>query len=106
MNSTELPGPPVAGLGPAAGTPQPAGAGLTSYSLEEGLPPFVSLLPRAGKVGTLIGVLGQGFTGATNVSFNGASASFTVNTSGSPSRFYSNFSAALGPSWWLFLRLS
>jgi uncharacterized repeat protein (TIGR03803 family) len=54
----------------------------TFYSLEEGLPPFVSLLPRAGKVGTLIGVLGQGFTGATNVSFNGASASFTVNASG------------------------
>ncbi len=43
-----------------------------------GLKPFVSLLPASGKVGTKIGILGQGFQGTTSVSFNGAAATFTV----------------------------
>ena len=33
------------------------------YSLDVGLGPFVSLLPTSGKVGTSVGILGQGFTG-------------------------------------------
>jgi uncharacterized repeat protein (TIGR03803 family) len=40
--------------------------------------PFVSLLHTSGKVGDSIGILGQGFTGTTAVSFNGVSAAFTV----------------------------
>lgn len=40
--------------------------------------PFVSLVPRTGKVGATIGILGQGFTGSSAVSFNGTTATFTV----------------------------
>jgi uncharacterized repeat protein (TIGR03803 family) len=49
-----------------------------SYNTPKGLAPFVSLVSTAGKVGTSIEILGQKFTGATNVSFNGVSATFTV----------------------------
>jgi len=42
-----------------------------------GLLPFVSLVSTGGKVGTSVGILGQGFTGATSVSFNGVAAKFT-----------------------------
>jgi uncharacterized repeat protein (TIGR03803 family) len=48
------------------------------YSLNDSLQPFVSLLPISGQVGASIGILGQGFTGTTNVSFNGGPATFTV----------------------------
>lgn len=48
------------------------------YSFDMGLPPFVRLVSTSGKVGQTGGVLGQGFTGTTNVSFNGISAVFTV----------------------------
>jgi uncharacterized repeat protein (TIGR03803 family) len=50
----------------------------TFYSLDIGLPPFVSLAPPAGKVGRKIEFLGQGFTGTTVVSFNGVAANFNV----------------------------
>jgi uncharacterized protein (TIGR03437 family) len=48
------------------------------YSLNDSLQPFVSLLPTSGQFNATIGILGQGFTGTTNVSFNGGSAAFTV----------------------------
>jgi uncharacterized repeat protein (TIGR03803 family) len=48
------------------------------YSLDMGLGPFVTFVQAAGKVGQTGGILGQGFTGTTNVSLNGISASFTV----------------------------
>lgn len=50
------------------------------FSMDMGLGPFVTFLPphSAGKVGKSIGLLGQGFTGATRVTFGGASASFAV----------------------------
>lgn len=50
------------------------------YSFDIGLPPFVTFLPaqRAAKVGKPIEIFGQGFTTATNVSFNGTAANFKV----------------------------
>jgi len=50
----------------------------TVFSVAAGLPPFVSLISSRGKVGTLVEILGQGFTGASGVSFNGVPASYTV----------------------------
>ena len=50
------------------------------YSLNAGLPAFVSFLPAAGKVSATIQFLGQGFTGTTGVSFNGTAANFKVVT--------------------------
>ena len=50
------------------------------YSFDAGLGPFVSLVTDAGKVGKTIGILGQGFTGASAVSFNGTAANFTVES--------------------------
>ena len=50
----------------------------TFYSFDLGLGPFVTFLPAAGGVGATVEVLGQGFTGTTAVSLNGAAAKFTV----------------------------
>jgi len=50
----------------------------TFYSFDAGLGPFISFMPRARNVGHGVKILGQGFTGATAVSFNGTSASFVV----------------------------
>jgi uncharacterized repeat protein (TIGR03803 family) len=52
----------------------------TVYTLDTELQPFVTLLPNWGTVGASIGILGQGFTSATAVSFDGASAKFTVDS--------------------------
>ena len=48
------------------------------YSLNAGLGAFAALVPTSGKVGKSIGILGQGFTGTTAVSFNGTAATFTI----------------------------
>lgn len=49
------------------------------FSLNASLPPFVSLLPTSGKVGSTVGILGQGFSNASVVEFNGVPATtFTV----------------------------
>ncbi len=50
----------------------------TIYSLDAGLAPFTSFVFPAGKIGQTIGLLGQGFTGTSDVSFNGTAATFTV----------------------------
>jgi uncharacterized repeat protein (TIGR03803 family) len=47
---------------------------------EVDLGPFVSFVSNAGKVGQGVGILGQGFTGTSSVSFNGISAAFTVKS--------------------------
>jgi uncharacterized repeat protein (TIGR03803 family) len=59
-----------------------AGAG-TVFSLDAGLGPFVSFVPplSSGKVGSLIQILGQGFTSSSTVSFNGTPATATVKAS-------------------------
>lgn len=50
------------------------------FSLDLTLDPFVTFLPpqSQAKVGKTIGLLGQGFTGTTKVTFNGTSGSFNV----------------------------
>jgi uncharacterized repeat protein (TIGR03803 family) len=52
----------------------------TVFSLSVGLAPFVTFAPAARPVGGVVEILGQGFTGATGVSFNGTAASFTVKS--------------------------
>jgi uncharacterized repeat protein (TIGR03803 family) len=64
------------GGGTACGDSGP-GCG-TVFSLDVGLGPFVSLVRQAGKVGQTGPILGQGFTGTTNVSLNGTPGIFTV----------------------------
>jgi uncharacterized repeat protein (TIGR03803 family) len=50
----------------------------TFYSVDIGLQPFASLVSTSGRIGKSIGILGQGMTGTTSVSFNGTSAKFNV----------------------------
>ncbi len=50
----------------------------TFFSLKLGLHLFVSFSPASGRVGKLIGIFGQGFIGATAVSFGGTSAAYSV----------------------------
>jgi uncharacterized repeat protein (TIGR03803 family) len=64
-----------------ASTSTPSGHGVV-YSLDVGLGPFVTFLQRQslGKVGKTIGIFGQGFATASNVSFDGTSANFQVKS--------------------------
>lgn len=48
------------------------------YSFNANLPPFIRLLPTVGASGGVIDILGQGFTSATSVTFNGTAAAFKV----------------------------
>jgi uncharacterized repeat protein (TIGR03803 family) len=48
------------------------------FSLSVGLGPLVALVQNSGKVGQTGGILGQGFTGTTDVSIDGTPATFTV----------------------------
>jgi uncharacterized repeat protein (TIGR03803 family) len=50
----------------------------TAYSLDMGLGPFVAFVRPYEKIGQAVGILGQGLTGTTSVSFNGKAAEFTV----------------------------
>ena len=52
----------------------------TVFGVFTALEPFVSLVTSTGRIGESIGILGQGFTGTTRVSFNGTSSSFTVKS--------------------------
>jgi uncharacterized repeat protein (TIGR03803 family) len=58
--------------GPSTGTG-------TFYSFfESGMTPFAGLVTTTGKVGDRVGILGQGFTGTTSVSFGGTPATYNV----------------------------
>ena len=46
----------------------------TVFSLSKGIDPFVAFVLSAGRVGQNAEILGQGFTGATSISFNGSPA--------------------------------
>ncbi|HEY7098464.1 MAG TPA: choice-of-anchor tandem repeat GloVer-containing protein [Terriglobales bacterium] len=48
------------------------------YSVSVNQPPFIAFLPNSGEVGSTVQILGQGLNTATNVSFNGIAASFSV----------------------------
>lgn len=50
--------------------------GSVFYSLDMGFKPLINLVNWTTKVGQTVEILGQGFTGATKVSFNGVSATF------------------------------
>lgn len=51
----------------------------TFYSFfESGMKPFAGLVSTTGKVGDRVGILGQGFTGTTSVSFGGTLATYNV----------------------------
>jgi uncharacterized repeat protein (TIGR03803 family) len=50
------------------------------FSMNVSLAPFVTFLPAARPVGGVVEILGQGFTGATGVSFNGTAATFTAES--------------------------
>jgi uncharacterized repeat protein (TIGR03803 family) len=52
----------------------------TIFSLRLGLGRFVETGPTFGKVGTAVKILGTNLTGTTGVTFNGTSASFTVQS--------------------------
>ena len=76
---------PYAGLiqgtnGDFYGTTYAGGAsnGGTVFSLSVGLKAFVETQPTSGKVRAAVKILGTNLTGATSVTFNGTSATFTV----------------------------
>jgi uncharacterized repeat protein (TIGR03803 family) len=48
------------------------------FSLSTGLGPFIKTVPQMRPIGQKVIILGQGLTGATSVTFNGVSATFTV----------------------------
>ena len=50
------------------------------YSLDNNLSPLVQPVPRAGKVGKSVIILGNGLSGTTSVTFNGVQAAFTVES--------------------------
>ncbi len=50
----------------------------TLFSLSVGLGPFVALPINTAPSGTTVGILGQGLSGTTTVTFNGTPASFTI----------------------------
>jgi len=52
----------------------------TVFSLSIGLNPFISLLSTSGKVGSNVGILGQGFDSSSVVKFNGVTATTTTLT--------------------------
>jgi hypothetical protein len=62
------------GMTERGGTPGKGGI----YSFDYGVSPFASLVTTVGTVGKTIGILGQGFSGTTSVTFNGTPASFKV----------------------------
>ena len=58
--------------------PEDAEGGGTFYSLTDRQASFAKLVLSVAKAGTWVGILGQGFTNASDVSFNGQTARFEV----------------------------
>ena len=55
-----------------------ANGGGTVFSITTGLRPFVKMLPTSGPAGAIIRIQGTNLLGATEVTFNGIAAPFTV----------------------------
>jgi uncharacterized repeat protein (TIGR03803 family) len=67
----------IYGMTHHGGSPNPVYGVL--YSFDAGLKPFASLVVIwSGKVGTSVGILGQGFSSATGVKFGSGAGTFTV----------------------------
>jgi uncharacterized repeat protein (TIGR03803 family) len=63
----------------AGGTSNACNGGCgTVFRLSVGLGPFVKTEPTSGRVGTSVLILGNNLTGASSVTFNGKTATFTV----------------------------
>ncbi len=58
----------------------------TVFSLVGNLAAFVETEPASGRAGVPVIILGNNLTGATSVTFNGTSAAFTVNSTGTAIR--------------------
>jgi uncharacterized repeat protein (TIGR03803 family) len=71
----------TSGLFYGSNTELGSGGDGTLFSLDVGLRPFVETRPTSGKAETKVIILGNNLTGATSVSFNGKSATFTVTSS-------------------------
>jgi uncharacterized repeat protein (TIGR03803 family) len=66
------------GISNPACTTTPNSSCGTVFRLSVGLGPFVKTQPTSGEVGAAVKLLGTNLTGASNVSFNGTAALFTV----------------------------
>jgi uncharacterized repeat protein (TIGR03803 family) len=53
----------------------------TIFTLSVGLGPFAKTVSPSGRVGSIVRILGNNLTGATSVTFNGTTASFSVYSS-------------------------
>jgi uncharacterized repeat protein (TIGR03803 family) len=65
------------GIGPSSGEDWGYG---TVFQFSNNLSPFVQTVPRTGKPGKSVIILGYGLSGATGVLFNGVQANFTVES--------------------------
>lgn len=70
----------TAALGGAGSSCSPPGCG-TVFRLSVGLGEFVEPVPNSGAVGTSVSIQGTALAGATEVTFNGTPARFTVSSS-------------------------
>jgi uncharacterized repeat protein (TIGR03803 family) len=64
----------IFGMTERGGTPGKGGV----YSLDDSIAPFAYLIVTLGPVGKSVGILGNGFSSASSVKFNGTAASFHV----------------------------
>ena len=73
--------PAAATTGPiAVTTPNGTGTSATSFTVPPPPPTITSFTPTSGPAGTIVTVTGSAFTGATSVTFGGASASYVVDS--------------------------
>jgi len=65
------------------GTASSGGTGFGGvFNISVGLGQFLALRPASGEVGASIAILGSNLSSASGVSFNGTSAAFTINSTG------------------------